>query len=172
MADKGLNDLFKDTLRDVYYAEKQVLKSLPKMERAANAEEVKQAFRTHLKQTEGQIERLEKVFGMIDLTPRGKKCEAIDGILKEGDSVAEDYADTAALDAGLIAAAQAVEHYERSPATAPCAAGRRCWAWTRPRACSSRPSPRSPRPTTCSPRSRTPAPTRRRWRRPRVTADR
>ena len=59
-----------------------------------------------------QIERLEKVFGMIDLTPRGKKCEAIDGILKEGDSVAEDYADTAALDAGLIAAAQAVEHYE------------------------------------------------------------
>lgn len=112
MADKGLNDLFKDTLRDVYYAEKQVLKSLPKMERAAHAEEVKQAFRTHLKQTEGQIERLEKVFGMIDLTPRGKKCEAIDGILKEGDSVAEDYADTAALDAGLIAAAQAVEHYE------------------------------------------------------------
>ena len=108
MADKGLNDLFKDTLRDVYYAEKQALKSLPKMERAANAEEVKQAFRTHLKQTEGQIERLEKVFGMIDLT----------------------------------------------------------------RACSSRPSPRSPRPTTCSPRSRTPAPTRRRWRRPRVTADR
>ena len=112
MADKGLNDLFKDTLRDVYYAEKQVLKSLPKMERAAHAEEVKQAFRTHLKQTEGQIERLEKVFGMIDLTPRGKKCEAIDGILKEGDSVAEDCADTAALDAGLIAAAQAVEHYE------------------------------------------------------------
>lgn len=74
MADKGLNDLFKDTLRDVYYAEKQVLKSLPKMERAANAEEVKQAFRTHLKQTEGQIERLEKVFGMIDLTPGGRSA--------------------------------------------------------------------------------------------------
>ena len=112
MADKGLNDLFKDTLRDVYYAEKQVLKSLPKMERAAHAEEVKQAFRTHLKQTEGQIERLEKVFGMIDLTPRGKKCEAIDGILKEGDGMLEDYEGMTALDAGLISSAQAVEHYE------------------------------------------------------------
>lgn len=112
MADKTLDDLFHDTLRDIYYAEKQILKSLPKMRKAAQSPELQAAFEKHRGQTEGQIDRLEQVFGIIGKTPRGKKCEAIEGILKEGDEIAEEYADTAALDAGLLAAAQAVEHYE------------------------------------------------------------
>jgi len=112
MADKGLDALFKDTLRDIYYAERNILKSLPKMQEAATSPEVKQAFETHIGETEGQIARLEQVFELIGLVPRAKRCEAIDGILKEGAGVLEDYKDTSALDAGLIAAAQAVEHYE------------------------------------------------------------
>ena len=112
MADKGLDALFKDTLRDIYYAERNILKSPPKMQEAATSPEVKQAFETHIGETEGQIARLEQVFELIGLVPRAKRCEAIDGILKEGAGVLEDYKDTSALYAGLIAAAQAVEHYE------------------------------------------------------------
>lgn len=112
MADKTLENLFHDTLRDIYYAERKILKSLPKMKRAAQSEKLKAAFEKHEGQTEGQIERLEKVFEIIGKTPRGKTCDAINGILDEGDEIAEEYKDSPALDAGLLAAAQAVEHYE------------------------------------------------------------
>jgi len=112
MAEKTLNTLFHDTLRDIYYAERKILKSLPKMKRAAQSAELKAAFEKHETQTEGQIERLERVFEIIDKTPRGKTCDAINGILAEGDEIAEEYKDSPALDAGLLAAAQAVEHYE------------------------------------------------------------
>ncbi len=112
MADKGLDNLFYDTLRDIYYAERHILKSLPKLQAAAASDELKQAFGHHAGETEGQIKRLEQVFALIDRKPVSKRCEAIDGILKEGESVLEDYKGTAALDAGLIGSAQAVEHYE------------------------------------------------------------
>lgn len=112
MADKTLENLFHDTLRDIYYAERKIFKSLPKMKRAAQSETLKAAFEKHEGQTEGQIERLEKVFEIIGKTPRGKTCDAINGILDEGDEIAEEYKDSPALDAGLLAAAQAVEHYE------------------------------------------------------------
>lgn len=112
MADKGLDSLFYDTLRDMYYAERHILKKLPQLERAAASDELKTAFRKHHGETEGQIVRIEKVFTLIDRKPRSKRCEAIDGILAEGDGVLEDYAETTALDAGLISSAQAVEHYE------------------------------------------------------------
>ena len=112
MADKTLENLFHATLRDIYYAERKILKSLPKMKRAAQSEKLKAAFEKHEGQTEGQIERLEKVFEIIGKSPRGKTCDAINGSLDEGDEIAEEYKDSPALDAGLLAAAQAVEHYE------------------------------------------------------------
>ena len=112
MADKTLDTLFHDTLKDIYYAERKILKSLPKMVRAAQSPELKAAFEKHIGQTEGQIERLQQVFDIIGKPARGKTCEAIEGILAEGDEIAEEYKGTAALDAGLLAAAQAVEHYE------------------------------------------------------------
>lgn len=112
MAEKTLDDLFHDTLRDIYYAERKILKSLPKMARAAQAPELKAAFEKHKDQTEGQVERLQRVFEIIGKAPRGKTCPAIDGILDEGDEIAEEYKGNPALDAGLLAAAQAVEHYE------------------------------------------------------------
>jgi ferritin-like metal-binding protein YciE len=110
--EKTLEDLFLHTLKDVYYAEKQILKSLPKMAKAAESEELKQAFETHRQETEGQIERLEEVFKILGKAARGVQCEAINGIIEEGKEVMEDFADSAALDAGILAAAQAVEHYE------------------------------------------------------------
>lgn len=109
---KTLNDLFIDQLKDIYYAEKQILRTLPKMARAANAAELKQAFENHRTETEGQIERLEQVFELAGVAARGKTCEAIVGIMEEGKEVMEEYADSEALDAGLIASAKAVEHYE------------------------------------------------------------
>jgi len=112
MAEKTLQTLFHDTLRDIYYAERKILKSLPKMARAAQSPELKAAFEKHREQTEGQIERLQQVFEIIGKPARGKTCDAIEGILAEGDEIAEEYKDSAALDAGLLAAAQAVEHYE------------------------------------------------------------
>lgn len=112
MADKGLDNLFFDTLRDIYYAERNILKTLPKMQANASSDELKEAFATHTQETEGQIKRLEQVFALLDRPPTSKRCEAIDGILAEGDGVLEDYKDTTALDAGLISSAQAVEHYE------------------------------------------------------------
>lgn len=112
MAEKTLENLFHDTLRDIYYAERKILKSLPKMAREAQAPELKAAFEKHREQTEGQIERLQKVFEIIGKPARGKTCDAIEGILAEGDEIMEEYKGNVALDAGLLAAAQAVEHYE------------------------------------------------------------
>ena len=109
---KTLDDLFHDTLRDIYYAEKKILKALPKMKRAAQSKELKAAFEKHETQTEGHIERLEQVFEMMGKAARGKTCDAIEGIVAEGDEIAEEFKGTPALDAGLISAAQAVEHYE------------------------------------------------------------
>lgn len=114
MSDKDLNELFHDTLKDIYYAEKKILSALPKMAKAAQAPELRAAFEKHETETEGQIERLEQVFEEIDATPRGKKCDAIEGILDEGKEIMQEYKGTQALDAGLLAAAQAVEHYEIS----------------------------------------------------------
>jgi ferritin-like metal-binding protein YciE len=114
MAEKDLNELFLDTLKDIYYAEKQILKALPKMAKAANSDKLRAAFEKHHDETEGQIERLEKIFELLGKAARGKKCDAIEGILDEGKEIMEEYADTPALDAGLLAAAQAVEHYEIS----------------------------------------------------------
>ncbi len=109
---KPLDDLFHDMLKDVYYAEKQILKSLPKMAKAAQSAELKKAFETHREETEGHIERLAEVFELIGKAPRGKTCDAILGIIEEGKAVIEDYGDSPAIDAGLVASAQAVEHYE------------------------------------------------------------
>ncbi|MGO4677883.1 ferritin-like domain-containing protein [Bosea sp. 2YAB26] len=113
MADaKTLNDMFIDMLKDVYYAEKQILRTLPKMAKAAKSQELKAAFEKHRDETEGQIERLAQVFEIAGKAARGKTCDAILGIIEEGKAVMEDYAGSPAMDAGLLAAAQAVEHYE------------------------------------------------------------
>ncbi len=114
MADKTLDDLFYETLRDIYYAERKILKSLPKMARAAQSEQLKQAFQKHRDETEGQVERLQQVFEIIGKSARAKTCPAIDGIVEEAEEIMDDFKGTAALDAGLLAAAQAVEHYEIS----------------------------------------------------------
>lgn len=109
---KPLDDLFHDMLKDVYYAEKQILKALPKMAKAAQSTELRKAFETHREETEGHVERLAEVFELVGKAPRGKTCDAILGILEEGKAVIEDYRDSPAIDAGLVASAQAVEHYE------------------------------------------------------------
>ena len=111
---KKLGDLFHDTLKDIYFAEKKILSTLPKMAKAAQSEELKAAFEKHLTETEGQIERLEQVFAVIEKKPQGKTCAAINGITEEGATIMEEYKGSPALDAGLLAAAQAVEHYEIS----------------------------------------------------------
>jgi ferritin-like metal-binding protein YciE len=111
---KMLSDLFHDTLKDVYFAEKKILATLPKMAKAATSPELKKAFEKHRGETEGQVERLEKVFGLIKAPPVAKTCDAIMGIVKEGAGIIEEYKDSPALDAALLAVAQAVEHYEMS----------------------------------------------------------
>ena len=111
---KDLKDLFHETLKDIYFAEKQILRALPQMAKAAQSDERRQAFETHRDETESQIERLDQVFEIIGKSPQGKTCEAIIGIIDEGKEVMEDFAETDALDPGLLAAAQAVEHYEIS----------------------------------------------------------
>jgi ferritin-like metal-binding protein YciE len=107
-----LDDLFVHTLQDIYYAENQITKALPKMIEKATDPGLKQGFETHLRETEGQIRRLEQVFQMHGQEPKAVTCPAIDGIIKEANEIAADVADKAVLDAALIAAAQAVEHYE------------------------------------------------------------
>jgi ferritin-like metal-binding protein YciE len=109
---KTLEDLFHDTLRDVYYAEKKLTKVLPKMAKNATNEELAGAFEKHLAETENHVSRIEEVFELIDKPARAKKCEAMDGLAAEGNHVIEEGKDDAVLDAGLIASAQAVEHYE------------------------------------------------------------
>ena len=111
-APKKLDDLFEDGLKDIYYAEKKILSALPKMAKAAQNEELAAAFEKHQTETEGQVERLEKVFAEIDKKPQGKKCAAVEGILDEGKEIMDEYKGSPALDAGLLSAAQAVEHYE------------------------------------------------------------
>src|SRR6185437_4171836 len=112
MPAKSLQDLFVNLLKDMYYAEKQILKALPKMAKKADSKELRQAFEHHLQETEGQVERLEQVFALCDLKPSGKTCHAIKGILEEGEEDIKDAKDPDVLDAGMIADAQAVEHYE------------------------------------------------------------
>jgi ferritin-like metal-binding protein YciE len=109
---KQLGELFHDTLKDIYFAEKKILVTLPKMAKAAQSEELQAAFEKHREETEGQIERLEQVFEAIDKKPQGKTCAAIVGITDEGAEIMKEYKGSPALDAGLLAAAQAVEHYE------------------------------------------------------------
>ncbi|UVO49476.1 ferritin-like domain-containing protein [Sphingomonas sp. SUN019] len=106
------DDLFLHQLQDVYYAEHQITKALPKMVHKATDAGLKQGFQTHLKETEGQIERLDRVFDLLGEKPKAVTCPAIDGIIKEANEVAGDISDKAVLDAALIASAQAVEHYE------------------------------------------------------------
>jgi ferritin-like metal-binding protein YciE len=111
---KQLDTLFHDTLKDIYFAEKKILATLPKMEKAAQAGELKKAFAKHRTETEGHVARLEKVFAIIDKKPQAKTCDAIVGITDEGAEIMKEYKGSPALDAGLLAAAQAVEHYEIS----------------------------------------------------------
>jgi ferritin-like metal-binding protein YciE len=112
MAVKTMEDLFVETLKDIYYAEKHILKALPGMVKKAGAKQLKDALETHRKETEGQVDRLEQVFKLFDVSPRGKKCEAIEGIIVEAKEHMEDIEDPEVLDAGMIGSAQAVEHYE------------------------------------------------------------
>jgi ferritin-like metal-binding protein YciE len=108
-----LEELFLDELKDIYWAEKHLLKALPKMEKAATSEELKQAFADHLEVTREHVNRLEQAFGMLDKKAQGKKCEAMDGLTKEADGIVEDTEKgTMTRDVGLIMAAQKVEHYE------------------------------------------------------------
>jgi ferritin-like metal-binding protein YciE len=111
---KTLEDLFHDTLKDIYFAEKKILTALPKMAKAAQSDELRAAFEKHHAETEGQVERLEQVFDLIGKKAQGKTCDAIVGIVKEGQEVMKEYKGSPGLDAGLLAGAQAVEHYEIS----------------------------------------------------------
>jgi ferritin-like metal-binding protein YciE len=114
MTKKTLNDLFLMTLKDVYYAEKAILRALPKMSKAAESGDLKEAFLKHRDETAGHVERLEQLFDNLGKKASGKTCEGINGIIEEGEEVMEDFGDSDALDAGLVAAGQAVEHYEIS----------------------------------------------------------
>lgn len=110
--EKTLEDLFLVGLKDILFAEKAILKALPKMAKAAESEELRGIFQTHRTETEGQIQRLEQVFEQMGKRAAGKTCEAIQGIISEGQEVMEDFKGSDALDAGLVASQQAVEHYE------------------------------------------------------------
>lgn len=112
--EKGLEELFLETLKDIYYAEKQILRNLPKLAKAAKTPELKQAFEHHRDETETQVERLEQIFESLGKPARGKTCQAIVGIVEESQEVMEDFKDSTALEPGILAAAQAVEHYEIS----------------------------------------------------------
>jgi ferritin-like metal-binding protein YciE len=109
---KDLQDLFLMGLKDIYYAEKQILRTLPKMAKAAKNEQLREAFENHREQTAGQIERLEQVFQILGKRAQGEQCEAIQGILEEGKEVMDEFKGREGLDVGLISSAKAVEHYE------------------------------------------------------------
>lgn len=109
---ESLEELFEETVRDIYYAEKKILKALPKMAKKASSPKLAQAFEAHGAETEAQVERLEKIFELLGKSPRGKTCPAIDGIIEEGDEIMKDAEKGTVRDAGMLAAAQAVEHYE------------------------------------------------------------
>ena len=111
---KKLDELFHDTLRDIYFAEKKILSALPKMAKAAQSDDLRAAFEKHHGETQDQVDRLEQVFQLIGKKAQGKTCHAIVGIVEEGQEIMKDYKNSPALDAGLLAGAQAVEHYEIS----------------------------------------------------------
>lgn len=111
-SEKDLSDLFLDTLKDIYYAERKILKTLPKMARAAQSPDLKAAFEKHKEETESHVERLQQVFELLGKRAQGKTCDAIEGIVSEGEDIIEEFKGTPALDAGLVSSAQAVEHYE------------------------------------------------------------
>jgi ferritin-like metal-binding protein YciE len=111
---KHLADLFHETLKDIYYAEKKILTALPKMAKAAHSDELRAAFEKHQRETQAQVRRLDEVFEIIEEPARGKRCDAIEGLVDEGKEIMKDFRGSPALDAGLLAAAQAVEHYEIS----------------------------------------------------------
>jgi ferritin-like metal-binding protein YciE len=111
---KKLSDLFHETLKDIYFAENKIIKTLPRMAKAAQSKKLAAAFNKHLRETQGQVKRLDRVFRIIGKPARGKPCEAINGITDEGAEIMKEFRGMPALDAGLVAAAQAVEHYEIS----------------------------------------------------------
>jgi ferritin-like metal-binding protein YciE len=112
MKSKTLDVLFHETLKDIYYAERKILRALPKMARGTQSSELRAAFEKHEEETQVHVERLQQVFDVLGKPARGKTCPAIDGIIEEGEEALQSFADSPALDASLIAAAQAVEHYE------------------------------------------------------------
>ena len=112
MPNEGLKELYIDELKDLYNAENQLLKALPKMARAASSDELRQGFEEHLEQTQGHVERLEQIFESMEETPKGKKCMGMEGLVKEGGEVMDEDFEGAVMDAALIGAAQRVEHYE------------------------------------------------------------
>jgi ferritin-like metal-binding protein YciE len=107
-----LEDLYTDLLKDLYSAEKQLVKALPKLAKNAQSPDLQRAFQEHLRQTEGQVERIERIFQELEGSPRGKKCVGMEGLIEEGNELLQEDAEPDVLDAGLIAAAQKVEHYE------------------------------------------------------------
>lgn len=111
---KNLEDLFEHELKDLYSAEKQLIQALPKMAKKANDPQLKQAFEKHLQETEGQKERLDKIFEMLSMTPGRLKCKAMEGLIEEGEDMIDENATAETKDAGLIASAQRIEHYEIS----------------------------------------------------------
>jgi ferritin-like metal-binding protein YciE len=112
MPSKELKDLYIDELKDLYSAENQLVKALPKMAKAASSNELRQGFEEHLEQTKGHVQRLEKIFKSLDESPKGKKCAGMEGLVKEGSEVIDEDFEGALMDAALIGAAQRVEHYE------------------------------------------------------------
>ncbi len=112
MPNKGLRELYIDELKDLYTAENQLVKALPKLAKAASSEELSQGFEEHLEQTKGHVERLEKIFESLDESPKGKKCAGMEGLVKEGSEAMDEDYEGAVMDAALIGAAQRVEHYE------------------------------------------------------------
>jgi ferritin-like metal-binding protein YciE len=109
---ESLQDLFEHELKDIYHAEKQLLKALPKMAKGAMSDKLRQGFEEHLEQTQTHVERLEEVFSLMDVAARGKRCEAMEGLIEEGSTILQEEEESDVRDAALIAAAQKVEHYE------------------------------------------------------------
>jgi ferritin-like metal-binding protein YciE len=112
MAVKSVNDLLMDELQDIYHAEKQLVKALPKMAKKAKSDQLRQAVEHHLEETKGHVQRLEQVFEKLDARPRAKRCEAMEGLIEEAEELMGEIATPEVLDAAMIAAAQKVEHYE------------------------------------------------------------
>jgi len=112
MAEKNLKELYIDELRDIYNAENQLVKALPKLAKASSSNELSEGFTEHLEQTKGHVQRLEQIFNMLGESPKGKKCAGMEGLIKEGSEIMEEDFEGSVMDAALIGAAQRVEHYE------------------------------------------------------------